>query len=99
MPKKKYIHEGPHKYIRDKFPNGRRIYKCVLLDCHHYLPEQFIEGKASLCWRCGNVFQISKALADLKRPHCKKCTKVKKTVTTDSVTDFVSQFLGVEHNE
>jgi hypothetical protein len=93
MTKTKHI----HKYVRDKFPNGRRIYKCVLPSCHHYLLEQFIEGKESICWRCDEIFVITKTLADLKRPHCKKCTKGKNKETTESVTDFVSQFLGAEN--
>lgn len=64
-----------HKYIRKKLGRTYVIYKCVLPNCAHYLSKDLILGRNSICWRCGNVFTITK---HHKKPHCVNCTRTKK---------------------
>lgn len=68
-----------HKYKRAKLGKGRRIYACALPDCTHYLFEDAIVGKKTVCWVCARVTIIYRdSNGILARPHCKTCTKRKK---------------------
>lgn len=67
-----------HKYRKVNI--GRKepyiVYRCMLPDCSHYLPESLIEGKKSICWRCGKEFVMTRAQMDpgiTYKPVC--CTK------------------------
>lgn len=67
-----------HKYRRAKLGKGRRVYECVLPDCTHYLYEDRVLGKKTICWVCGRPTLIYKdSNGILARPHCKTCTKRK----------------------
>jgi len=82
-----------HKYIRSKFKqSGTRIYKCILPGCHHYILEEFIEGKISVCWYCGEDFVIGKRAKRLKKPHC-DCVRRANRARNDIVEDFVGSLL------
>jgi hypothetical protein len=70
-----------HKYERVFL--GRKqdypVWKCQLPGCSHYMPSiSLIVGQESVCWRCGEVFTITKAMIDLKKPHCLRCTNSRK---------------------
>lgn len=51
------------------------IYKCILPDCGTFYQKALVEGKKSLCSRCGFPFIITKKT--LKncpaKPHCEQC--------------------------
>ena len=70
-----------HKYERIIFrrgnkmiPKGKVFYKCMLINCPHYLRAELVVGRLCICWRCGAAFQLTKSNL-LKKPHCKACTK------------------------
>lgn len=46
-----------HKYRLVPMNASKKVWACALPDCNHYMPpnmERMIEGKASVCWDCGN---------------------------------------------
>lgn len=71
------VHEGPHKYIKAIFRTGTIVYRCGLTNCPHSLPEPFIVGKLSICWRCNSIFIITKKSTTSKKLHCEGCTRGK----------------------
>jgi hypothetical protein len=78
-----------HKYQRIKLPKGKFIFRCMLPDCSHYLFEEFILGKSSICWYCGNPFTIDKTQRERARPHC-GCRNAE---PDDSVDKYVEEIL------
>jgi hypothetical protein len=80
MPSFKHV----HKYKRGTLGRGRKVYECVLPDCTHYLYEERIVGKKTICWVCNKVTIIYKDTNGvLARPHCKSCTKKKRKDVLD----------------
>jgi len=64
-----------HKYRRLKLGQKNYIvYECVLPNCPHFLNEKLVDGRACVCWRCGNPFVMNPE-THLLKPHCKKCTR------------------------
>jgi hypothetical protein len=65
-----------HKYIVT-FMKHKRIFSCALPDCTHYLQENVIIGKKSVCWVCGEEMIIFKPRTNPvpKKPHHKTCTR------------------------
>ena len=51
-----------HKYIKKNIGRSKLnpydVYQCDLPDCKHYIRKELIFGKISLCWNCGNNFEI-----------------------------------------
>lgn len=67
-----------HKYQRAVIgKNGYVVYKCALPECTHYISEALLEGKLTICWRCGEVCQMKKDTDGNFRhkPHCAACTQ------------------------
>jgi hypothetical protein len=67
-----------HRYVkatlgRNKWP----IYKCDLPDCSHYISAELVEGKFSICHRCGERFILDRKALELAKPHCRSCTEKK----------------------
>ena len=97
MPGLKHVHRYSRSTLgRNKWP----IFKCSLPDCSHYISAELIDGKFSICHRCGERFVITKALAVLAKPHCSKCTNRKelpeeKKVIVDRMLDDVLADIGL----
>jgi len=74
-----------HRYY--KMPNG--LWACNLDDCTHYMPKNVasrMNGMKSICWTCGDEFQlIIDALEEIK-PQCDDCR-----VKVSGITEFLSQ--------
>lgn len=85
----KHTHRYERRDIGVKSPY--LVYACTLPDCNHYLHPSLIPGKMSLCWHCGNPFQILKAEA--KRPKCVNCIRPK-DVNLTAAEKSVEAFLG-----
>jgi predicted RNA-binding Zn-ribbon protein involved in translation (DUF1610 family) len=71
-----------HQYKRADLGVNKEyiVYRCTLPDCGHYLVPKLVEGKESLCPRCGEVFIIEKSHLSLANPHCDNCTVKKEVV-------------------
>lgn len=93
MPRKQ-LH-NTHKY--EKVDLGREkpylVYKCILPECTHYVPVHLAEGKASMCWRCGERHIVSKKTLLLKRPHCDDCTMTKREAEKIAPIETVTALL------
>jgi hypothetical protein len=94
-----------HRYIRavgritEKNKNSGMLnyYRCADPDCSHYIRDILVLGKKSLCNRCGKEFNMPIALrAMTNRPHCKDCTKGKRTVIKKQVQVFDRDELELE---
>lgn len=67
-------HSGPHKYIKVKWgKNGTIVWRCILRNCMHYLHDEFVEGKLSLCHKCGGRFTMNKDKMRRTKPKCDNC--------------------------
>jgi hypothetical protein len=42
-------------------------------DCTFTINPQLAFGKSTICWRCGNAFQLDHYSIKLKEPHCTRC--------------------------
>lgn len=52
------------------------VWACALSDCSHYMPSHMtimINGKASLCWKCGEKFTLNPANMRMIQPECDSC--------------------------
>lgn len=66
-----------HKYKKFKqYKNGNAyIFRCMLPNCSHYIPESLLEGKASVCWGCGKEFILGPRAKYSVQPKCKACKR------------------------
>ena len=65
-----------HKYFR--FQLGfKKVWRCALPDCNHFMPahlENLVEGRASICWKCGEETVILTPLnMEMEHPICISC--------------------------
>jgi hypothetical protein len=72
-----------HKYERGQLGPRHEIYKCMLPNCTHYLPNVFLAvGRLSLCWgNCGNAVLMTKDMVNhekIKHPMCDSCREERK---------------------
>lgn len=79
MPRANKVHDGrPHKYQRFSTSTpGRFIWRCMLNECSHWVFQELILGRTTLCHRCGDPFVMDRKALSLKKPHCRKCTRGK----------------------
>ena len=100
-------HKGPHKYKRVRLDWGTRegnsfkrtkkfVFRCMLVNCTHFLRKEMVIGQQSLCWYCGDIFTVSPSAARLQKPHCPSCGKGNKQVVTPQGMDAVMQQLHRE---
>jgi hypothetical protein len=87
---------GVHKYQRFKI--GRKkdyiIYKCMHTGCAHYIEQNLLVGRSSICWMCDQEFQIVKG-KQIPKPLCPKCRKkynlkftpIQKEITLNGIED------------
>jgi hypothetical protein len=53
------------------------IFRCFIPGCAHYISEDHIINRKSLCWACDKPFVITYKLIKLK-PVCEDCKKERK---------------------
>lgn len=64
-----------HKYHKVDLL-GTKIWACALPDCNHHMPNHYsklVEGKASLCWNCGEEMILDPTNMTQDRPICMNC--------------------------
>jgi hypothetical protein len=64
-----------HKYYRVTIA-GVRVWKCFDPMCGHYMPkhqESLVEGKATICWSCGEQTTMTGLNMEMDRPLCDDC--------------------------
>lgn len=63
-----------HKLKRHIYKStGNAVYFCVDGDCTFKLDVGLSLGKSTVCWRCGDTFQMNQYSIRLAKPHCLKC--------------------------
>lgn len=99
----KHIHKYQFKIIGKDY----RVFACALPDCTHYLAEELVVGKESICWKCGNVCTVRKENDGKIRhkPHHKTCNASRqnrklviaerpKEIAADAVDKLLDELLG-----
>jgi hypothetical protein len=71
MAKAKHIHQYERRDIGKKAPYY--VYKCVLPNCPHYISEQLVVGRLSICHYCSEPFEVKQSDLRLVKPHCENC--------------------------
>lgn len=64
-----------HKYHNVVF-GASHVWACALPDCTHYMPNHMsamVEGKASICWQCGEDMILDKSNMKENQPRCENC--------------------------
>lgn len=84
-----------HKYSRTKLGETYYVYRCVLINCTHYLHPQFVVGKLSLCFKCGEPFEMTKKSL-LKKPICKNCKPKRVETEKKSLIDKIMGDLALK---
>lgn len=80
-----------HKYKRIKLGKDYLVFRCMSPACPHYINVKLAEGKLCECNRCGSPMIITKATMDLARPHCIDCTKRKKEIPVEQISEFLAK--------
>lgn len=63
-----------HKYKRVEWGKNKTIvFRCMLPGCSHYVHEEFVRGRMSLCWKCGNPFVMNPDKERRVKPKCDAC--------------------------
>lgn len=63
-----------HKYQKFKWgKNETIIWRCMVPGCPHYVSNEMILGRKSLCHKCGDVFVMTQDKMRRKKPKCDKC--------------------------
>jgi late competence protein required for DNA uptake (superfamily II DNA/RNA helicase) len=70
--------------------NGYTVFKCNLPDCAHYVAAKLVNGKQSICNRCGNVMIMDARAMKLTKVHCVDCIEVRKKENHDAILDFLN---------
>jgi hypothetical protein len=64
-----------HKYHRVN-AGYQMLWACALPDCNHHMPlhlTALVEGKASICWKCGEQMILDSDAMKLDKPICIDC--------------------------
>jgi hypothetical protein len=58
-----------HRYLRVKL-GGKKIWRCSIPGCTHYLRHEMAMGQNSICWVCGNTMVLTPKIMLCVKPHC-----------------------------
>ena len=67
-----------HKFKKHTYKSGTSVYFCAQPDCSVKINPALALGKMTICWRCGEAFQMNDYSIRLVKPHCMNCHKSKK---------------------
>lgn len=66
-----------HKYFRVNAGKTKDyfVYRCAIPDCSHYIQENFILYRMTICWECGEPFPVNDYISTRKivYPKCNDC--------------------------
>lgn len=69
--------------------NNYVVFRCNLPNCAHYVNSKLVEGKITLCNRCGEEMILDKRAMKFVKPYCVNCVKVRKSASHDKLLDFI----------
>lgn len=71
----KHIHQYQQVALKT---SKRSVFRCMLPDCSHYLPEpEFAIGRSTICNMCPLVFLLQREHLDIKKPVCPACKELR----------------------
>ena len=74
MPAVKHVHK--YKFVPIGKSNENRMYRCGDPRCSHYMPNyMLINPLRSVCWECGDEFNIDTSTNNKVHPLCSDCTR------------------------
>lgn len=69
---KKFSHI--HKYMKVEWGKNKTVvFRCMIPGCTHYVHEEMVRNRRSLCWKCGNPFVMTLEKLLRKKPKCDDC--------------------------
>lgn len=100
---KKHIHKYKFAIVGKDY----RVYACALSDCYHYIQEDLVVGKQSICWRCGLPCEVRREKDGTirRKPHHATCnagrqkgkiaikSELKPRTTLDDVQQMLDKLL------
>lgn len=73
-----------HKYHQVKNNvTGEKTWACGQADCYHFMPAHYVhmlQGKATICWECGEPTVLDERNMKLDKPTCFNCTDEGKAI-------------------
>lgn len=82
-----------HQYIRKREKEKEDVFRCAHASCNHYLRKGYVEGKKSICNRCGNEFILTKKELKMAKPHCMACGRGKEGTKIKVTEQFVEELM------
>lgn len=63
-----------HKYKKIKWGKNKTIiWRCMLPGCSHYIHDEMIRNRKSICWGCSAVFTMNPDKMRRVKPKCDAC--------------------------
>jgi len=91
-----------HQYIRVKrtVRDGKPfLFMCAHPDCSHRNEKKFIEGKHSICNKCGSEFVLTREDLRRSKPVCVNCSQTKEAKLHRQIREGVSELFPEEKQE
>ena len=85
-----------HQYVRVKgmVRDGKPfLYRCGHPECSHREEKKFLEGKFSLCNKCGGEFKLTNEDLKRARPVCKNCSNTNEAKTYRKVKEGITNVM------
>lgn len=76
------IKDHTHKLKKHRFKSGNETFFCVD-DCNYKVTPALALGKTTICWRCGESFNLNDYSLRLVKPHCEMCHKSKHAIKNE----------------
>ena len=85
-----------HQYIRVRTTRDGKFYlfRCAHEKCTHREEKKFLEGRLSLCNKCGAEFKLTNEDLKRARPVCTNCSNTKEAKHLRLVRGSVKTVLG-----
>lgn len=95
-----------HKYKRMKIGKNKDypVFRCFVPGCTHYISEEHVVNRYSICWLCDQSFVVTPDLIRMK-PICKSCKAGRKEghkakpIENFSLEDMLANIVAEEDEE
>ena len=84
-----------HKYYKANVAE-QTVWACALPMCNHYMPAHManlVNGKFSVCWKCGETFTLNPSNMKMDKPECDDCRGLAVATEELPLSDVMKQFI------